>query len=240
VRRRETQTHTDTERRTRPATMAGRDEFRGLLRNRAVQGLLVLVAGMQVVATQQEARMEAPPRTVALAPMVVTPPQHEVAAAWRMRALERESDRLAARYRAEGYPLTQELAREIHQAAVEYEIDPELAFGLVRAESAFRNSATSPVGAVGLTQLMPRTASWLKPGVTRRELRNPETNLQIGFMYLRRLIDKYGGDENLALLAYNRGPGTVDRALKRGRNPDNGYADFVRGKKDHGHKLFTE
>ena len=55
----------------------------------------------------------------------------------------------------------------------------------------------------------------------------PGTNLRIGFNYLKKLIDRYEGDEGLALTAYNRGPGTVDRILKRGGDPDNGYADAV-------------
>ena len=111
---------------------------------------------------------------------------------------------------------------------------------MTSAPAAFaRNAATSPVGAVGLTQLMPATARWMEPGVTRSELRDPETNLRIGFKYLRYLLEKYDGNENLALLAYNRGPGTVDKALKRGRDPDNGYAAFVKGEKGHGHRLFT-
>ena len=67
-----------------------------------------------------------------------------------------------------------------------------------------------------------------KAGTTRADLRDQETNLRIGFKYLKQLVDKYDGNENLALTAYNRGPGTVDRVLKRGGNPDNGYADFVR------------
>lgn len=137
------------------------------------------------------------------------------------------------------FRLSREMAETIFDAATEAEIDPEIAFGLVRAESSFRNQATSPVGAVGLTQLMPRTAAWMEPGVTRTQLRNPQTNLRIGFKYLNYLLDKYEGSEDLALLAYNRGPGTVDRALRRGADPDNGYAAFVRGKENHGHRLFT-
>ena len=128
---------------------------------------------------------------------------------------------------AQQYKIPTSLAKQIHEAAVENDISPRTAFGLVRAESSFRTSATSPVGAIGLTQLMPRTARWLAPGVTTRELRNPETNLKIGFKYLRDLKEKYNGDEKLALLAFNRGPGTVDRLLKRGGNPDNGYAEKV-------------
>jgi soluble lytic murein transglycosylase-like protein len=137
------------------------------------------------------------------------------------------------------FRLTRELAETIYDAAVEADIDPEIAFGLVRAESSFRNQATSPVGAVGLTQLMPRTAAWMEPGIRTQDLRNPETNLRVGFKYLNYLLDKYKGNEDLALLAYNRGPGTVDRALRNGANPDNGYASFVRGEANHGHRLFT-
>lgn len=158
-----------------------------------------------------------------------------VATAWRAMKTE-SSDAAAAREGVvsrkltefEEYGLTRELAEDIYDMAVKAEIDPEVAYGLVRAESSFKNQATSYVGAVGLTQLMPATAKWLEPGVTRDDLREPETNLRIGFGYLRQLIDKYDGNEDLALVAYNRGPGTVDRILKRGGNPDNGYASFVR------------
>ena len=131
--------------------------------------------------------------------------------------LEREALQLARKYRLEGYRIPTDLARRISEAAGENGIDLDIAFGLVRAESSFRTSATSPVGAVGLTQLMPSTARWIQPGVSRTALRDPETNLKVGFKYLRYLLEKYEGNEDLALLAYNRGPGTVDRALKRGR-----------------------
>ena len=129
--------------------------------------------------------------------------------------------------RYQEYDISRQLAEEIYDQAIEAEIDPDVAFGLVHAESSFKNSATSHVGAVGLTQLMPKTADWLEPGTSRDELRNQQTNLRIGFRYLRDLIDKYDGDTKLALIAYNRGPGTVDRVLKKGGNPDNGYAELV-------------
>jgi soluble lytic murein transglycosylase-like protein len=128
---------------------------------------------------------------------------------------------------AKEYKISPTLAKDIYRAAINHEISPRTAFGLVRAESSFRTSATSPVGAVGLTQLMPATAKWLSPGVTHQQLRNPRVNLNIGFRYLAELKEKYDGDEKLALLAYNRGPGTVDKLLKRGGNPDNGYAEKV-------------
>jgi soluble lytic murein transglycosylase-like protein len=134
------------------------------------------------------------------------------------------------------FGLSRELAEAIYDMAAAENVDPDVAFGLVRAESSFKDQATSRVGAVGLTQLMPATARWLEPGTTRDDLRNSETNLRIGFGYLRQLIDKYDGDEDLALLAYNRGPGTVDKILKKGGNPDNGYAGFVRSGKVGNHK----
>ena len=58
---------------------------------------------------------------------------------------------------------------------------------------------------------------------------HPERNLRVGFRYLRGLIRKYRGDLRLALLAYNRGDGAVDRDLRRGRDPENGYTRRVLG-----------
>jgi soluble lytic murein transglycosylase-like protein len=125
------------------------------------------------------------------------------------------------------YDLSRDMAEQIYDTAMHNDLDPDVAFGLVRTESSFKNSATSNVGALGLTQLMSSTARWLEPGTTKSDLRDPETNLRIGFKYLRQLIDRYDGNTRMALLAYNRGPGTVDRVLKRGGDPDNGYASMV-------------
>lgn len=125
------------------------------------------------------------------------------------------------------YDIPQDLAEDIYDAAREEGIEPDVAFGLVRTESTFREDAKSHVGALGLTQVMPRTAAWLEPGTRAKDLYDRQTNLRLGFRYLDQMIDKYRGDVKLALLAYNRGPGTVDKVLKRGGNPDNGYADKV-------------
>jgi soluble lytic murein transglycosylase-like protein len=130
---------------------------------------------------------------------------------------------LAEKYRAKGYRVSDVLARQITDAASMYDIEIPVAFGLVATESGFRRTARSHVGATGLAQLMPATARWLEPGTTRRDLEDPDTNLRLGFRYLRDMIDRYDGSTHLALLAYNRGPGTVDRVLRRGGNPDNGY-----------------
>jgi soluble lytic murein transglycosylase-like protein len=224
------------------ARLRGAGDLASLIRKPAVQVTLVAAAVVQFAAVQSGQKEQGMLAAFELSPVTVSEPnllESEIAEAWRVRAVERESERLLAEYRSRGYRLTPTLAHQISEAAVEQGIEPALAFGLVRAESSFRNQATSRVGAVGLTQLMPRTASWMEPGVTRAQLRDPETNLRIGMRYLRYLLDKYEGDETLALTAYNRGPGTVDRALRRGASPDNGYADFVYGNPNHGHRLFT-
>lgn len=145
---------------------------------------------------------------------------------WAAGELESERRETISRLASE-FQVSEPLAEDIHDAAVSASIEPRLAFGLVRAESSFRSRAVSPVGAVGLTQVLPATARWLEPGTGRKELLKPEVNLRVGFKYLRHLLDQYEGDQQLALTAYNRGPGTVDRLLKRGRNPDNGYAEKV-------------
>ncbi len=143
------------------------------------------------------------------------------------RSADRESfiQQKVERYADMG--LDRKLAESIYDLALEEKIDPDIAFGLVRTESEFKPTAKSHVGAIGLTQLMPATARWMRPGTQVDDLRKPEVNLSIGFRYLAELIEKYDGDQKLALLAYNRGPGTVDRVLKRGGDPDNGYAKAV-------------
>jgi soluble lytic murein transglycosylase-like protein len=178
-----------------------------------------------------------------MSPVSVPVSDAGVATTWRTMETGR-TEKVAAREQTiaqkiaqyASYGLTRELATAIYDAADSSNVSPDVAFGLVHAESSFKTSATSHVGAIGLTQLMPATARWLKPGTTVKDLRNPETNLQIGFGYLRTLIERYDGNEDLALMAYNRGPGTVDKVLKHGGNPDNGYAKFVRTGKVGNHK----
>jgi soluble lytic murein transglycosylase-like protein len=125
------------------------------------------------------------------------------------------------------YAIPSDLAERIEDIALAEGIDTHLAFGLVAVESEFNRHAVSPVGAVGLTQLMPSTARYLRPGLEREDLFDRDTNLRLGFRFLRTLIDKYNGNVELALLAYNRGPDRVDAILRDGGDPDNGYARAV-------------
>lgn len=117
-----------------------------------------------------------------------------------------------------------DLAADIYEHALAQGIDPVLAFRLVEVESGFRTRAVSPKGAVGLTQVLPATAYELDPSARYTDLFDRDTNLRLGFRYLRLMLEKYDGDLRLALLAYNRGPGTVDSIQDGGGDPSNGFA----------------
>jgi soluble lytic murein transglycosylase-like protein len=95
----------------------------------------------------------------------------------------------------------------INDAAQRNGVDPALLKGLIRQESNFNPAARSGAGAVGLTQLMPGTAAAL--GVT--DPTDPAQSLQGGARYLREQLDRFGGDERMALAAYNAGPGAVSK-----------------------------
>lgn len=86
-------------------------------------------------------------------------------------------------------------------------VEEKLLRAVVRKESAGVPCAVSPVGALGLMQLMPATAA--AAGVN--EPFEPRQNLEAGARLLRQLLERYGGDLSLALSAYNAGPGAVDQ-----------------------------
>lgn len=94
----------------------------------------------------------------------------------------------------------------IEKYATQYNLDPWLIRGVIETESAFRPNAVSPVGAAGLMQLMPGTASYL--GCADRL--DPEQNIAAGARYLRMMMDRFG-NEDLMIAAYNAGPGNVER-----------------------------
>lgn len=97
---------------------------------------------------------------------------------------------------------------EIDDVAARHRVDGLLLAALVEAESSYRPNVVSPVGAIGLTQVMPATARWLG---SAGDLTDPDLNLETGAAYLARLLERYEGDIPLALAAYNAGPGAVAR-----------------------------
>jgi soluble lytic murein transglycosylase-like protein len=98
------------------------------------------------------------------------------------------------------------LGDAIRTAAARYDLAPELLDTVALRESGYRTEAVSPAGAVGVMQLMPGTARGL--GVDPRD---PVANIFGGAAYLRGLLDQFNGRIDLALAAYNAGPGAVQR-----------------------------
>jgi|GEM_PF-2671261 len=107
------------------------------------------------------------------------------------------------------YGIDHHLAADILAAAAREGVEAPLAFGLVRVESGFDPDATSPRGAVGLTQILPSSAAAVEPAVSPRDLRDPPTNLRLGFRLLRGYMDRFEGDRERGLLAYSVGPRRV-------------------------------
>ena len=93
----------------------------------------------------------------------------------------------------------------ITKAANKFKLDSALIKAVIKAESNFNHRAVSPVGAQGLMQLMPKTASDLKV----EDCFHPEKNIEGGARYLRYLLNTYKGDLTLALAAYNAGEKAV-------------------------------
>lgn len=91
--------------------------------------------------------------------------------------------------------------------AAKYDISPALLEAVVWQESRWNTQAVSPAGARGLAQLMPATARQL-----RVDPNNPYANLEGGALYLRMQLDRFDGNIEKALAAYNAGPGRVERA----------------------------
>lgn len=95
----------------------------------------------------------------------------------------------------------------IYSEAKKNNLAPELVAAVVHTESKFVPTARSGAGAVGLMQLVPKTGRWLGA----RNLNDPAQNISAGTKYLRYLVDRFGGDEQKAVAAYNAGEGNVRR-----------------------------
>jgi soluble lytic murein transglycosylase len=109
----------------------------------------------------------------------------------------------------------------IRQQAASKHLDPALIAAVIYAESKF-DPRPSPAGAEGLMQVLPETAYFIAhlsggSRFTAADLATPSVNVAYGSYYLRYLLDHYGGNEMLAVAAYNGGLGNVDQWVARAR-----------------------
>ena len=112
----------------------------------------------------------------------------------------------------------------IRQQADDKDLDPALIAAIIYEESRFR-PRTSPAGAKGLMQIVPGTARFIarRSGGSAFELRDlgtPQINIAYGSWYLRYLLERYGGEEELAVAAYNAGERNVDTWVSRAGGPE--------------------
>ena len=103
----------------------------------------------------------------------------------------------------------------IRQQARAKNLDPAVIAAVIYAESGFRSGRTSPAGAEGLMQITPETARDIArrsggTAFTLEDLATPQINISYGSYLLRELLDRYDGDVDAALAAYNAGPGNAD------------------------------
>lgn len=133
---------------------------------------------------------------------------------------ERLVDAIAEETGIKDRDLANTVTQAIEDASSEFDLDPWLVASLIRVESGGNPTIVSPVGAIGLTQIMPLTgaevAKRLKiEGYTTATLNDPATNVRMGCAYLRELLDRFDGSEHAALAAYNWGPTHIAKRIHR-------------------------
>lgn len=196
---------------TGPSPHTGREWWGSLVFDQELERVMQARAGSSSTKGSPAFMTMAPPATarpLRAAPMAVPSPSPEAEAVTpalqKARGARLSSATAAYREAAVG-PLPYQAL--IDSASQRHGVPAGLIAAVMHAESNFNPDARSHAGAMGLMQLMPGTAAGL--GVANPW--DPAQNIEGGTLYLRRMIERYGGDVSLVLQAYNAGPGAVDR-----------------------------
>ena len=127
-----------------------------------------------------------------------------------------------------------DLAKHLISLCLEYRFDPVFVMSVIETESYFNSRAVSGAGAKGLMQLMPGTAltvaRWVKKYRNRKFLdrTDPFLNLELGIIYLSYLRTKYRSHFGNFLMAYNMGPGNMDKILRKKQRASAGVRHYVK------------
>ncbi len=128
---------------------------------------------------------------------------------------EHQKARQSANYWHSLYPLA--YSEQVNAATKKRQISPLLVLSIIRQESKFDPETRSPVGAMGLMQVMPATAAFIAPKMEmdRYEIATPADNIRLGAWYLAQMHDDLKNDSLLAVASYNAGPGNVSKWVKK-------------------------
>lgn len=200
-----------------------------LARGAVLLGATLLVSALAGSSARVRAADEAVPPTLGMVADEVRALSRRLEATRSELAISRvQVDRANAVMRYSGeFQIPADLAADIYDIALSEGIDAEVAFRLIKVESNFKPKALSTKGAIGYAQVQIATARFYEPGLSEAQLFQRDVNLRLGFRFLKDLLRRYGGDMELALVAYNRGPGRVEEILLEGGDPSNGYAEAV-------------
>ncbi len=114
------------------------------------------------------------------------------------------------------YPM--EYKTIVSRNSVEFQVEEQLIYAVIKAESNFDKNAVSPKEAKGLMQILEPTGQWIaqqlgSDNLAAAELTEPEANICMGTYYLSYLLNRYNGDKTCAIAAYNAGQANVDSWL---------------------------
>ncbi|XXF81617.1 lytic transglycosylase domain-containing protein [Myxococcaceae bacterium GXIMD 01537] len=175
---------------------------------------LPLVAGFALLVSARIVPLFGPPAAAAVVPEAVIAERASPDAAVIDAVLTKRAPDL-------GLTLRRQLGQAIAEEARRTGYDPLLILALIDVESDFEEEAISEKGARGLMQIRPSTLHFLaeKEGLrlSREEVaKDPALCVRLGIRYLRTLQERFGGDLDLALMAYNAGPTRIWQAIKEG------------------------